>query len=880
MLSKIARQLYSLIHKSKLERELDDELRFHLELETARNIRRGFSPEEAARLAHVSFGGTEQVKEQCREVRGTRRFEELWQDIRYGVRMFLKSPVFTLTAVITLALGIGANTAIFSVVQAVLIRPLPYHDAERIVWLSNRNETLGVKDAFLNPADILDFREQSRSFEYIAAWGTLPLNLYGAHTPERVEGVFVTPNFFRALGVQPVLGRDFSTENESDSSVIISYGLWQRQFGGEVNVIGRKFDVGLMANAPDAHPVVVGVLPPGADFPQRTDLFTVSEIYRSETDRGGSHNWRTIGRLKLGVTIDQAQAEISTLTRVQAQQYPDTNKGWDVEVVPFRQHLFGGAEIALPLLFGAVAFVLVIACANVANLQLGRAFSRRKEFALRLALGAGRWRVVRQLLIESLLLSLSGCAVGLLIAIGGLSVLRVVGPGSVPRLKTAALNPLALGFAVGLGLLSAVIFGLVPALHASHSELNVTLKDSHSLGTTPSRSNRFRQTLVVGQISLALVLLTGAGLVIKSFWRLQTVNPGFKSSQILTAGLSLSFADYPNGSPQRTLIFREAIERLSALPGVTSVAAISHLPFGGRTMQLPFNIKGQSRLSKINEAVADYRVVTPSFFETMGTSLKKGRNFDEHDKQRTPQVFIVNEAFVRTYLSGVEPVGAQLDGDSNLVKGEIVGVVEDVKHNGMEVAASPTFYVSYQQSSTFPIMNFLVRTQTDPASLSVAVQRELQALDARGIVFNVRPLNDFIADSVAPRRFNFWLFGAFAGLAVLLAAGGIYGTISYAVAQRTREIGIRVALGAQGSDVLKLVVGEGIKMIAAGMLIGFLASLALAGWMKTLLFAVSATDPATYISIGLLLSLVALTACWLPARRATKVDPLISLRYE
>ena len=803
-----------------------------------------------------------------------RPFADTWQDLRYACRTLSRSRSFVVIATLMLALGIGANTAIFSVVLTVLIRPLPYADEERVVWLTNRNPTLGITGAFLNPADILDFREQSQSFERIAAWGTLPVNLYGARSPERVEGVYVTPNFFRALGVQPELGRDFAEVNEPEHSVIISHALWQRQFGGDQTVIGRKITFGLTTGDTN---VIVGVLPAATNFPARADVFTMTEITREDLERGGSHNWRTIGRLKPGVNIEQAQAEINTLTQRQAELYPDTNKGWQVLLQPLRAHLFGNSRAALLLLFGAVGIVLVIACANVANLQLGRMHVRRRELALRLALGAGRFRIVRQFLIENMLLSVLGGILGVLVAAACLSVVRALAPDSIPRLTESALSGPAFCFALAISCLSTIVFGLFPALQASQLQLNDALKNSHSAGTTPRRSNRVRRALVVGQIALALILLTGAGLVVKSFWRLQAVDPGMKSEHLLTAGLSLSFADYPNGSPKRTQLFREALETLSTLPGVTSVGAISHLPLGGRTMKLPFVIEGET---KVEERVVDYRVVSPAFFETAGVELKKGRFFDERERQGAPQVLVINEAFARTYLAGREPVGVRLGGDSQFIKGEIVGVVASIKHTSLELDAEPALYVSYEQSSTFPIMNFVVKTKGNPSSLIIPIQQKLQALDSRAVVFNVRPFDQFVADAVAPRRFNLWLFSAFGFLAALLAAAGIYATMNFAVLQRNREIGIRVALGAQKSAVMKLILGEGAILAGAGLLIGFATSLALNQFLKSLLFAVSATDPLIYFLTATLVILITLLASGIPARRATKIDPIRTLRSD
>jgi len=798
------------------------------------------------------------------------------QDLRYACRTLARSRSFVVIATLMLALGIGANTALFSVVLTVLIRPLPYADAERVVWLSNRNATLGVNGAFLNPADILDFREQSQSFERIAAWGTLPVNLYGARTLERVEGVFVTPNFFRTLGVRPELGRDFADVNEPETTVIISHALWLRQFGGDQSVIGKKITFGL-ASGSDVNEIV-GVLPAETNFPPRIDVFTVTEITHENSDeRGGSHNWRTIGKLKPGVSIEQAQAELDTLTQRQAELYPDTNKGWHVQIQSLSDYLFGNSRAALLLLFGAVAIVLVIACANVANLQLGRIHTRRRELAVRLALGAGRARIVRQFLIENMLLSVLGGALGVFVAAACLSVVRTLGPDSIPRLAESALSVPAYCFALAISCLSTILFGLFPAFQASQLELNDALKNSNSLGTTPRRSNRIRRTLVVGQIALALVLLTGAGLVVKSFWRLQAVDPGIKSDHLLTAGLSLSFGDYPNGA-KRTQLFRDALETLSTLPGVTSVGAISHLPLGGRTMKQSFWIAGDANVTKADERVADYRVVSPSFFETAGVELKKGRLFDGSERQGAPQLFVVNEAFARTYLAGREPLGVRLDGDNKFVKGEIIGVVASIKHRSLELDAEPALYVSYQQSSTFPIMNFIVKTNADPSTLTVPVQQRLQALDSRGVVFNVRPFDKFVADAVAPRRFNLWLFSAFGFLAALLAAAGIYAIMNFAVVQRNREIGIRVALGAQKSAVMKLILGEGAILVISGLAIGFAASLALNQLIKSILFAVSATDPLIYLLMATLVISIALLASFIPARRATKIDPIRTLR--
>jgi len=808
---------------------------------------------------------------------------DLWQDLRFGARMLLKSPNYTLIAVITLALGIGANTAIFSALEAVLVQPLPYRNADRLVWLTNRNAALGVQQSFLNQADILDLRDQAKSFTQVASWGTVPLNLTGARKPERVEHIFVTPNFFTTLGVAPLLGRGFSESDGDSDNVIISYGLWQRQFGGDPNVIGRKIALGTSSRDPKDASVVVGVLPAEYQFPARVDVFTTYEYDRAETQRGGPHNDRTIALLQPGVTLAQAQAELNAIAREQGRNFPNTNAGWDFAVTPFRDYLFGGANVALPLLLGAVALVLLIACVNVTNLQLARASSRRREIAVRLALGAGRWRIVRQLLLESLLLAAVGGALGLLLAAWGVEALRVLGPDSIPRLQAATINAATLGFTAALVLLTSIVCGLTPALQSSQADLRQALKEAGSQGTLAPRQRRFRSLLAGAQIALATLLLAGAGLLLTSFWKLRAVNPGFQAERIVTAGLSTNFNDY-HGNLRRIEYFRRALTSVSALPGVESAAAISHLPFGGRTMQLPFVIAASASptmqpTGPKNEAIADYRVVTPGLFATLRAPIKQGRAFTERDTARTPLVYMVNEAFARAYFPSANPVGAlikvQVAGE-----GEIVGVTGDMRHRGLELTPAPAIYVCYLQHSTFPIMNFVVRTAVDPSVMGESVRRALQAVDSEQVVFNVRPLDQFLADSTALRRFQTLPLSLFAALALALAAAGVYGVMSYTVAERCREFAIRLALGAQGRDVLLLVLWQGLKLAALGALTGLAGAWAVARLLRGLLFGLSAGHPPTFAATAVVLMMLAGLACYLPARRATQVDPMIALRTE
>jgi len=878
MLSRLKAALRALLRRTQVERVLDEELRYHIEGQTEQNIRLGMAPEEARTAARKAFGGVEQAKERSRDARGVRLLEELWQDLRYGARMLWKNPGFTLASVVTLALGIGAVAAVFSVALAVLARPLPYCETGRLVWLTNKNASLGVKETFLNESDILDLREQAKSLEQVASWGTLAVNVSdsGVGAPERIEGVYATTNFFQTLGAQPSLGRDFTpTDGEkTGAEVIISHGLWRRRFGGDPGIIGQRIKMGL----PDwmgAVGTIVGVAPPGFQFPARIEIWMAAQLDRSP--RGGSHNDRTIARLKQGVTVEQAQTEISVIARNQGRQYPDTNAGWEITATPFRDYLFGGANVALPLLLGAVGCLLLLACANIANMQLSRASARQKEIAVRLALGAGRTRIVRQLLTESLLLSVAGGIAGLLLAMGGLSLVRAMGPDSIPRLKEAAIDFQSIGLAAMLSGLTSLLFGLAPAWQASSPDLQRALKDSGRTTAGAPVHRRIHSALIVAQVSLALALLAGAGLLIKSFWKLQAVSPGFDSDHILTAAVALSFVDYPNGdTPRRAAYFRQALERLQRLPGVESVGAISQLMFGGRTWQVSFRILG--RAEDRQGTLADHRVVTPSFFETLRIPLKKGRVFTEWDTLQTPFVCLINESFARTYFPGIDPIGQRLSADDYMPVGEIIGVVEDFRHRGLDADPAPTFYVSYRQHSTFVYMNFVIRSSGDPGSLASAVRRELQAIDPGQVVFNVRPLENFLSDSTAQRRFNTLLLALFAALALSLAVAGIYGVMAYAVAQRTHEIGVRIALGAQPSDTLKFIIKQGMAPALTGIAIGLVASAGLTRLMSNLLFEVSATDPSTFALIASLLALVALLACWIPARRATKVDPMIALR--
>jgi predicted permease len=868
------------LNRNHAERELEEELHTHLELETQEQIEEGLSPREAREAARRAFGSVALAKEQSRSMWGFGVLETIWQDLRYGARMLVKARGFSLIAVITLALGVGVNISVFSVLEAVLLKPLPYHEPDRLVWLTSTNSSLGVAPTFLNPGDILDYREQAKSFAQIASWYTIPVNLSGGSAPERVEGVSITPNFFQTLGIKPLLGRDFKTQNAvgENDGVIISYGLWQRQFGGDPGVIGRKV---VLAGDTDAQPVIIGVMPADLNFPPRIDMFASDEQTR-EAGRGGTHNHRAIARLKSNVTPEQAQAEISVISRRQSEQFPDTNRGWETIVTPFREHLFGRVTLALPVLFGATLCVLLIACANVANLQLVRTSARTSEIALRAALGAGRWRLVRQLLIENLLLFAVSGIVGLLVAIWGVAALRSMGVESIPRLKEVSINPGALAFTILITALTGVIFGMIPARQSLEIALNEALRSAGNTGSTPSRGQRIRGALAATQFALAMTLVVVAGLLLKSFLELQKVNPGFQPERLLTAGVSLNFHDYRT-QLERTHFFEQALERLRNLPEVEAVAATSHLQLGGRTWQYPFRIAGQEQATKLNPTLADYRVVTRGYFETMQIPIRRGRAFTERDHAKAPLVALIDESFARNYFFGRDPIGQRLGFEfKEEPQVEIIGVAGEVKHRSVEAEAFPTIYICNLQTGVslinFPIMNYVIQGNISPESLAEKARRELQSLDPNQVVFNVRPMEYLLADAQGERRFTFLLLALFAALALTLAVVGVYGVMSYSVVQRTREIGVRMALGAQADDVLWMIVRQGMKITLLGAAIGLTAALALTRVIKSLLFNVSETDLFAFGCAVGVMTLAASFACYLPARRAARVDPISAIR--
>jgi putative ABC transport system permease protein len=800
--------------------------------------------------------------------------QTLWQDLRYGARMLLKKPGFTLIAVVTLALGIGANTAIFSVVNAVLLSPLPYTEPERLVWIWG-NFRGGTNTASVSQLDFLDYREQNRSFEHLGAFSSENafVNLTGGGEPERLRASVVTANYFDIFGVKPALGRGFTAEEEQLGRhlvVVLSYGLWQRRFGGDPSIIGKT----IMLN--DRSLNVLGVMPAGFQPPQAAELWAPMPLSAPVNNRK-SHSIRPIGRLKPGVTIGQAQADMDAVARRLEEQYPDTNAGWNWRLVPLQERMVGNIGQSLWTLFGAVGFVLLIACANVANLSLARAASRSREIAVRAAIGASRRRVARQLLTESLLLSLFGGALGVLVGMWGLEFLLWISAGNIPPWARAGIDARVLVFTSLATLLTGLLFGLAPALQSSKPNLIETLKEGGHSATDGAGRNRLYSLWVVSEVALAVVALVGAGLLVRSLIRLQQVDPGFDAENVTTLRIDLPGARYQQ-SEQVIGFYEQFKQRLAALPGVEAVGMISQLPLSGQRNDSSFRVEGRPR--NPNEHVtADDRSVDHDYFRAMKIPLLRGRQFTEEDARTSGKVVIVSDTTARRFFPNEDPVGKRLLMGDQETPYEIVGVVGDVRHRALHMGAYQTMYFPWLRERG---TNLVIRAAAPPANLAADVRKALLAVDKNLPVSAIKPMEELLGDSVAQRRSNTYLLSAFATLGLILAMIGVYGVMSQAVTQSTHEIGVRLALGAQTRDVLGLVLREGMKLALVGLAIGLLSALALTRLVavQSLLFEVSGADPVTFAAIAVLLTGAMLLACYLPARRATKVDPIVALRCE
>jgi putative ABC transport system permease protein len=807
------------------------------------------------------------------------------QDLRYGFRMLVKRPGFTVIAVLALALGIGANTAIFSVVNAVLLRPLPYKDPQRIVAVWETNPQLGAEMRNRNEVamgNFLDWRAQNQTFERMGALTYANANLTGGGEPERLQSMVVTTDLFDVLGVQPALGRSFRPEEENVASprvVVLSHGLWQRRFGADPTVVGRTLTIN------GNQVTVVGVMPQGfqLQFPtsMQVEMWLPMRIDPAATvEARNFHYLYVLARLKDGVSLEQSQAGMNSIAGQLQQQYPETNAGKGAHVVSLHKQLVGNVQPYLYVLFAAVGFVLLIACANVANLLLARVAARHKEVAIRIALGASRWRLIRQLLTESILLASVGGLLGLLLAYWGIDLLVALTPGDVPRLNEIGLHAPVFIWTLLVSILTGVLFGLAPALQASKPDLNESLKESGRSSAGLERS-RLRNLLVVSEVALALVLLVCAGLMIKSFMRLQQVSPGFEPKNLLTMNISLSRQKYPEAQKANGF-YNQLFERVRAVPGVESVGGIDPLPLSDSNGTTSFVVEGGPMLAQADRPEVGERSITPDYFQTMRIPILKGRAFTEQDRENTPRALIVNEALARRYWPNEEVLGKRLgfeDDASKQVWWEIVGVVGNVKHERLDAEAKPELFFPYGQSPR-NFMSLVVRTSSDPSMMITGVRDQVLAIDKDQPVFDIKTMEQRLSKSVAQSRFIMLLLGVFSALALILAAVGIYGVMAYVVSLRTHEIGIRMALGAQSRDVLWMVVRQGMTLTLIGVAIGLVAAFALTRLMSSLLYGVTATDPLTFITVALVLSMVALLAIFIPARRATRVDPMEALRYE
>jgi putative ABC transport system permease protein len=803
--------------------------------------------------------------------------QTLLQDLRYGARMLVKNLGFSFIAIATLALGIGANAAIFSVVNAVLLRPMPYKEPERLMMI--RETKLPQFPEFsVSSGNFLDWKKQNTVFERLVAYRFAPYNLIGTGDPERLSGLSVSEGFFAMLGAQPQLGRDFSPEEHQPGHgnvIILSQETWQKRFGGDPKVLGRA--VTLDGQSYD----VIGVMPAPFKFGMiDTDLWSPMSFTAQNAQNHGGHSLGAIGRLKPGIGEEQARSEMIAIAGRLALQYPDANTGWGVKVMPLLEFTVRSVKPALLVLLGAVAFVLLIACANVANLLLARATGRRKEIAIRAAMGAGRSRIVRQLLTESALLAFIGGTAGLLLAKWGMDLLLKLAPQDLPRMRDVSLDGRALAFTAAITLLTGVIFGLVPALQTSKPNLNETIKDAGRGSTEGARRQLVRSALVMAEVASALVLLVGAGLLIKSFWRLLEVDPGFNPNNALTVSVVLPRSKYTEDGRQ-VAFFQQLLENIKGMPGVQAAGASNVLPLADDFV-LGFEIQGRPPLPPGAGQSTNFYSVSADYFKAMGIPLRRGRLITEQDTINSPKVAVINETMAKKVFPDEDPIGKRMTfgrADNNPEWYEIVGVVGDVKQYGLDQTTTLQTYEPYTQQ-TFPYMTLVARTTGDPAALTSAIRNAVLQLDKEQPVSNVRMLDKYVSTSIAQQRFSMLLLGVFAAVALALAAVGIYGVLSYAVTQRAHEIGIRMALGAGRGDVLRLVVGQGMRLTLAGVGLGLVAAFALTRLMVTMLFAVSVTDPLTYSSIALLLSAIALLACWVPARRATKIDPMIALRCE
>jgi putative ABC transport system permease protein len=865
------------VRAEAIHREIDEEARFHIEMRIDENIRRGMSPEEARLDAERRFGNLTRMKERGYQVRGGRWLEPLWHDLRFGVRMLLKKPGFTLIAVITLSLGIGANTAIFSVVYAALLKPLPYRDPDRLVFL--RSTQPNGRLSLLSFQEFNEFREQSGVFESLAAEVTQSVNLTGVSQPDRLRGGFVSANFFETFKIAPLIGRTFAQGEDgagAERVVVISQNLWQSRLNSDPNLDGRTLILNDYAHR------VIGVVPASFRHPldEEVELWMPGlQTYQPGARPDPTARYLTaMGYLKPGTPLEQVQAELAGVANRLALAYPKENAGRGVRLVSAHEYVVRGYRPAMRLLLGAVGLILLIACANVANLLLSRGAARQREFAVRVALGGSRLRLIRQLLTEATLLSLIGGGIGLLIAALGLEALLAIKPDGL-QLREVRLDALAMAFTFGVSVLSGILFGIAPAFQLANTRLQTALKEGGSGGDEGPFWRCARGGFVVAQVALSIALLIGGGLLIKSFYKLLQIDLGFEPENVLTMQYRLPRTRFGQGGESQWDFHRQVVERIKEVPGVKSAGLIRGAPLSEYNASAAVVLPDRERPPKGGEPRVYFNTATRGYFETMGIPLLRGRHFDEQDAGDRPPVFLVNQAMASKLWPNEDPIGKQIQILGNDIPGTIIGVVGDSKQQSLWEAQSAQMYAHYGHMPGFNA-TIVVRTTVEPMSLSQAVREAVWKVDPDQPMWAIRTVERMISSRLGGLRFMMILIGVFAALASVLATVGVYGVMSHAVSQGIREIGIRMVFGANRRDVLLLVIAQGMKLVVAGVALGLLAAFGLTRWLNNLLYEVRPTDPATYLVIALLLTAVALLACYVPARRAAKSDPMNAIRHD